>query len=156
MITYSIVQQLQHDARHGIPCTCCGYRNENRNGSRYQSSWFVQGAFRESIEKVNNKIDSELLDTYNVDRNDFTSSLLHLTELLQKVPETGLCNNNVRSENAHTEELGSDFLSGGELTSNHLIFGVLIKQMSSLLLSGSSRWTEQEKASISSSKVHRL
>jgi hypothetical protein len=63
--------------------------------------------------------------TYNVDGNDFTSSLLDLTELLQKVPETGLCDNNVGSENTHAEELGGNFLSGGEFTSNHLIFGEL-------------------------------
>jgi hypothetical protein len=66
-----------------------------------------------------------ILNTYNVNGNDLTSGLLDLAELLQEVPETGLCNYNVGSENTHTEELGGNFLSGGELASNHLIFGEL-------------------------------
>jgi hypothetical protein len=49
--------------------------------------------------------------TYEVDRDNLTSSLLDLTELLQEVPETRLGYNDVGSKDAHTEELGGNFLS---------------------------------------------
>jgi hypothetical protein len=59
--------------------------------------------------------------TYEVDRNNLTSSLLDLTELLQEVPETRLGNYNVGSKDAHTEKLRSNLLGGREFTTNHLI-----------------------------------
>lgn len=31
-------RQRRCGTSHGTPCTCCGFRNENRNGSRYRSS----------------------------------------------------------------------------------------------------------------------
>lgn len=71
-------------------------------------------------------------NTYEVDRDDLTSSLLDLTELLQKVPETRLGNNNVGSKDTHTEKLGSNFLGGREFTTNHLISDISIQNSTSL------------------------
>jgi hypothetical protein len=60
--------------------------------------------------------------SYFVDRHDFTSRLLDLAELGQKVPESRLGNNIVRSKDSHTVELGGTVLLGGELATHHLIF----------------------------------
>ena len=54
--------------------------------------------------------------------NDFTSCLLELTQLTQKVPETRLGNDVIRSENVHLEQWGSWLLFGRQLTPDDFIF----------------------------------
>jgi hypothetical protein len=63
---------------------------------------------------------SKRLLSYQVDRDDLTSSLLDLAELLEEIPETRLGNDIVGSEESHSEELGDGFLLGRELTADHL------------------------------------
>lgn len=58
-------------------------------------------------------------DTYGVDGNDLTGSLLHLSELTNEVPETGLGDRLVDGEDPHAVELGRGLLLGGKVASNH-------------------------------------
>lgn len=72
--------------------------------------------------------DTKSLDSHGflfkdfVDRDDFARSLLDLGELLQEVPETGLGDSFVGSEDTHSEELRNGFLISGSLSSDDLIF----------------------------------
>lgn len=56
------------------------------------------------------------------DGNNFTGGLLNLLKLAEEVPVARLGNNFVGGKDAHLVELRSGLLSGGELTSNKLIF----------------------------------
>lgn len=72
--------------------------------------------------------DTEVLDLGRslfmnlANRNDFTSSLLNSSELGQKVPESRLGNNSVRSKDSHSVELGLRIDLARELSSDDLIF----------------------------------
>ena len=59
--------------------------------------------------------------TYQVDGDDLTSSLLDLAELLEEVPETGLGNDIVGSEESHAEKLRDGLLLGRKLTADNLV-----------------------------------
>lgn len=56
-----------------------------------------------------------------VDRNDLTVGLFDTTELGQKVPETGLGDNLVRSKNAHAIQLGLGGSLRREVAADNLI-----------------------------------
>ncbi len=64
----------------------------------------------------------DAIKAYLVDRDNFTRGLLDLGELLEKVPESRLCNNMIWSKKAHSEELWSRFLFSRKSTSNDLVF----------------------------------
>jgi len=57
--------------------------------------------------------DSKVLDFLrtllmdHIQRHNLTSTLFHLPELLEEIPEAGFSNDGVRSEEAHAVELGS-------------------------------------------------
>lgn len=55
-------------------------------------------------------------------RNDFTGGLLELLQLAQEIPETGLGNNVVRSEDSHLVQRSAWLLLGGQLTADDFIF----------------------------------
>lgn len=59
------------------------------------------------------------VDTYGVHGNNLTGSLLHLSQLTNKVPETRLGNRLVDGEDPHAVELGRGLLLGGKVASNH-------------------------------------
>lgn len=60
--------------------------------------------------------------------DDLTSSLLDLAKLLQVVPEAGLGDHDVGSEDAHAVKLGRRVLLGRKLAANHLIFVELLQR----------------------------
>ena len=72
--------------------------------------------------------DAEVLDgswvslVDGVDRHDFTGSLLDLVQSLQEVPVTGLGDDNVWSEDSHSEQLWFRNGFGGQTTADNLVF----------------------------------
>lgn len=61
-------------------------------------------------------------NTYDVDGDDLAGGLLDLAETAQEVPETGLSNNLIGSEDPHAEEAGSRVGLGGQVAPNDLVF----------------------------------
>jgi hypothetical protein len=57
---------------------------------------------------------------YLVDGDDLTGSLLDLAKLLEEVPEAGLGNDIVGSEESHAEELRDGLLFGRKLAADNL------------------------------------
>lgn len=50
---------------------------------------------------------------YNVDTNDFTTGFLDLLQLPEEIPESGFCNNFIRSKDAHAIDFGVGLIGGG-------------------------------------------
>lgn len=74
---------------------------------------------------------------YLVTSDNFTASLLDLVDLLEEVPETGLCNRLVYGKDTHSEQFGSQFLLRGLFTANDLKL---------VIFSGHElRWRERER-----------
>jgi|SRR5579871_1700608 len=61
------------------------------------------------------------MGTHLIDSDDFTACLLDLTSLLQKVPESRLCDLLVRCEYAHSVEFGDLVIFSGKFPSNDLV-----------------------------------
>lgn len=57
---------------------------------------------------------------YLVDGDDLTGSLLDLAKLLEEIPEAGLGNDIVGSEESHAEKLRDGLLLGRKLTADNL------------------------------------
>jgi len=57
-----------------------------------------------------------------VKRHNLTSTLLHLPQLFQKVPETGLSDNFVGSKETHAVQFWGWFRIGWEAAANNLVF----------------------------------
>lgn len=60
--------------------------------------------------------------TYVVQADDLAVGLLDLLELGQEVPETGLGDNLIGSEDAHAVELGGRVGLGRQMAANDLVF----------------------------------
>jgi len=56
-----------------------------------------------------------------IKRYNLSSALLDLSELLQEVPEAGLCNNSVWCKQTHPVELGSSISLGRKLPADDLV-----------------------------------
>lgn len=60
--------------------------------------------------------------TYDVQADNLSVCLLDLAKLRQEIPEAGLCNNIVRSKDAHSVELRRRVSLAGQMAANDLVF----------------------------------
>jgi len=72
--------------------------------------------------------DAEILDLQgpllvdHIQRNNLASALLDLSELLEKIPETGFGHDGVGGEEAHAVEFRGRIIISGKLAANDLVF----------------------------------
>ena len=59
--------------------------------------------------------------TYHVDADDLASGLLDLLETAQEVPEAGLSNDRIGSEDTHAVEAGGRVCLGRQVAANDLV-----------------------------------
>ena len=84
-----------------------------------QRSFFRNLSQNQYLIQPNKKKNEESL--YLIDGDDFTTGLFDFTSLLQKVPETRLCDLRVWSKDSHSIEFRDRVILGGKLASNNLI-----------------------------------
>jgi hypothetical protein len=102
----------------GIPCTYCGFQNENHNGAKYHNSSLPKASSRRSNRQ---HLYYRREVPYLIDGHDFTAGFLDFAGLFQEVPETGLCDLGVWCKDAHSVEFWDGIGVSWKFTSNDLV-----------------------------------
>lgn len=109
-------QSTRHIAVFLVHIVCSGTRIITEPNSVILDS---QGSFLRNLVPLVGFIESSW--RHLIHGNDFAAGLFDFSGLLQKVPETRFCDLGVGCKDAHSIELGSRVVFGGELAPNDLV-----------------------------------